>query len=97
MRKISDTEITVELRFSGRIDKDATLILTVDPDVLTPYNGPPVTAEIPVSAATTEVAPTGELVASTPFPLTKATLDGNLVVLTLQNPSYAYKIDERFL
>ncbi len=90
VRKISDTEITVELRFSGSIDTDATLILTVEPDVLTPYNGPPLTAEIPVSA-TTEVEPTGDLVASTPFPLTKATLDGNFVVLTLQNPSYAYK------
>ena len=95
-RKISNTEITIELRFSGRIDTDATLKLTVDPDVLTPYNGPPVTAEIPVSAVTTEVAPTGELVASTPFPLTKATLDGSFVVLTLQNPSYAYKTEEEY-
>ena len=60
------------------------------PDVLTPYNGPPLTAEILVSA-TTKVAPTGDLNASTTFPLTKATLDRNFVVLTLQNPSYAYK------
>ena len=94
VREISNTEITVELRFSGRIDKDTTLILTVDPHVLTPYNGPPVTAEILVSAATTGVVSTGELVASTPFPLTKAILNGSVVVLTLQNPSYTYKTEE---
>ena len=90
--EVSDTEITVELRFSGSIDKDATLIFTVELDVIAPYNGPPLTAEIPVSA-TTEVASTGELVASTPFPLTKATLDGSSVVLTLQD-RYAYTEDE---
>ena len=95
VKKVSDTEITVELRFSGRIDKDTTLILTVEPDGIVPYNGPPLTAEIPVSA-TTEVESTGDLVASTPFPLTKATLDGSPVVLTLQNRSYAYKEDEDY-
>ena len=93
VRKFSDTEIAVELRFSGRIDKDATLIFTVEPDAVVPYNGPPLTAEISVSA-TTEVEPTGDLVASTAFPLTKATLDDSMVVLTLQNRSYAYKADE---
>ncbi len=92
VRKVSATEITVELRFSGSIDKDATLIFTVEPDGITPYNGPPLTAEIPVSA-TTKVEPTGDLVASTPFPLTKATLHGSHVVLTLQNRSYAYRAD----
>ena len=93
VRKFSDTEIAVELRFSGRIDKDAILIFTVDPDAIVPYNGPPLTTEIPVSA-TTEAEPTGDLVASTPFPLTKATLEGSTVALTLQNRSYAYKADE---
>ena len=95
VRKVSDTEITVELRFSGRIDKGTTLILTVEPDAIAPYNGPPLTTEIPVSA-TTEVEPTEDLVASTPFPLTKATLEGSTVVLTLQNRSYAYKADEDY-
>ena len=95
VRKVSDTEITVELRFSGRIDKGTTLILTVEPDAIAPYNGPPLTTEISVSA-TTEVEPTEDLVASTPFPLTKATLEGSTVVLTLQNRSYAYKADEDY-
>ena len=93
VRKVNATEIAVELRFSGRIDKDATLIFTVEPDALVPYNGPPLTTEMSVSA-TTEVEPTGDLVASTPFPLTKTTLHGSTVVLTLQNRSYAYKADE---
>ena len=89
VHKVSDTEITVELRFSGIINTDTTLIFTVA-DFIRNYNGPPRTAEIPVSA-TTEVEPTGELVASSSFPLTKATLDGSFVVLTLQNDSYSYK------
>ena len=93
VKTVSDTEITVELRFSGSISKDATLKFTVEPDVIWGYNGPPRTAEIPVSA-TTEVEPTGELVASPLFPLTKATLDGSFVVLTLQNDSYSYTADE---
>ncbi|MDE0468640.1 MAG: leucine-rich repeat domain-containing protein [Candidatus Poribacteria bacterium] len=92
VRKVNATEIAVELRFSGSIDKDATLIFTVESDAIVPYNGPPLTTEISVSA-TTEVEPTGDLVASTPFPLTKTTLHGSTVVLTLQNRSYAYRAD----
>ena len=90
IHKVSDTEMTVELRFSGSIGKNNTLKFTVEPDQIGRYNGPPRTAEIPISA-TTEVEPTGELVASPSFPLTKATLDGSFVVLTLQNDSYSYK------
>ncbi len=87
IRRISDTEITVELRFLDNITEDATLIFTVASSAIDRYNGPPLTAEIPVSA-TTEVEPTGELVASTASPLTKATLDGSAVTLTLQDKSY---------
>ena len=57
------------------------------PGVIAGYSGPAPTAELPVSAST-EVEVTGELVASTPFPLTKATLNGSIVKLTLQNKSY---------
>ena len=42
------------------------------------YNGPPLTAELPVSA-TTKVEHTGELVASPVFPLTTDTLNGSVV------------------
>ena len=86
--QVNDTEIAVELRFTGNISEDTVLIFTVESGAIDRYNGPPRTAEIPVSA--TSEAPTGELVASTPFPLTKATLDSNFVVLTLQNDSHSY-------
>ena len=87
IRRVSDTEITIELRFLSNITEDATLIFTVASSAIDRYNGPPLTAEIPVSA-TNEVEPTGELVASSAFPLTKATLNGSIVKLTLQNKSY---------
>ncbi len=86
-RKVSDTEIKYELSFFDNIDTDATLTFTVQPDGIMGYNGPPLTAEIPVSAST-EIEHTGELVASTPIPLTKTTLNKNYVRLTLQNNSY---------
>ena len=87
VRRVSNTEITIELLFSGTINADATLTFTVGPGAIAGYNGPARTAEIPVSAST-EVEVTGELVASTPFPLTKETLNGSIVKLTLQNYSY---------
>ena len=95
-RKVSDTKIKYELSFFDNIDTDATLTFTVQPDGIMGYNGPPLTAEIPVSAST-EIEHTGELVASTPIPLTKTTLNKNYVRLTLQNKSYqasSYAYDE---
>ncbi len=59
IEKVSDTEITIELTFEGNIDTDTTLIFTVVPGAIEDYNGPALTAEIPVSA-TTEVEITGE-------------------------------------
>ena len=89
--RVNDTKMTVELRFSGNINTDTTLVVTVGPEMIYHYNGPPRMAEIPVSATSEE--PTGELIASTPFPLTKATLDDSFVMLTLQNDSYSFKAD----
>ena len=88
--RISDTEITINLAFDGSIDdikKDANLIFTIEQGAINGYNGPALIAEIPVTA-TTEIEVTGELIASTAFPLTKATLNGSIVKLTLQNNSY---------
>ncbi len=93
IRRVSDTEITIELRFLSNITEDATLIFTVAPSAIDRYNGPPLTAEISISA-TTEVEPTAELVASSAFPLTKATLNGSIVKLTLQNKSYQGSSDD---
>ena len=89
VRKVSHTEITLELAFSGTINADATLTFTVGPDAIAAYKGPALTAEIPVSA-TTEVEVTGELIASTAFPLTKETLNRSWVKLTLQNHTYIH-------
>ena len=95
-RRVSDTEIRFELSFSGNIDTDTALIFTVKPDGIDGYNGPSLTTEIPVSAST-EVEAAGDLIASSAFPLTKATLNGSVVKLTLQNKSYqgsSYDYDE---
>ena len=87
IKRVSSTEITFELRFSGTINSDTTLTFAVGPDAIARYTGPSRTAEIPVSAST-EVEVTGELEASSAFPLTKATLNSGIVKLTLKNHSY---------
>ena len=84
---VSNTVVTIELTFKGSIDKDTVLTFTLGADAIRDYEGPALTAEIPVSAST-EVAVTGELIASTEFPLTKATLNDSIVTLTLPNYKY---------
>ena len=85
--RVSARGVTIELTFKGNIETDTILTFTLGAGAIADYNGPALTAEIPVSA-TTEVELTGELVASTAFPLTKATLDESVVILTLKNNSY---------
>ena len=48
-------KITVELKFEGNVEKDAVLTFTLKADAIEGYNGPPLTAEIPVSAGTEPV------------------------------------------
>ena len=83
IRRVSDTEITVELEFDGNIDTDATLTFTVGADAIVSYNGPPLTTQIPVTAVTESV------VASTDSSLTEATLHESVVTLTLSGRTYA--------
>ena len=85
--RVSARGVTIELTFKGNIETDTILTFTLGAGAIADYNGPALTAEIPVSAST-EVEVTGELVASTAFPLTKETLDGSIVKLTLKNHSY---------
>ena len=89
IEKVSDTEVRIKLTFDGTIETDATLTVTVGSGAIENYTGPDPeqTAEIPVSAST-EVEVTGELIASTTSPLTKATLDGSKVTLSLRDKSY---------
>ena len=69
--RVNDTQVTVELTFSGNISTDSTLTFTVGTGAIAGYNGPALTAQVPVSASTeapedtggtppvTEVAPLG--------------------------------------
>ena len=73
--------MTVKLGFDGtNIDTDTMLTFTLGADAIANYDGPPLTAEIPVSANVESIE------ASTVFPLTKETLDRNVVTLTLRGP-----------
>ncbi len=81
--RVSDTEITIELEFSGDIDADAILIITVAADALLRYNGPAFTAQLPVTGGQESI------VAATEVPLTETTLDGSVVTLTLSGGKYA--------
>ena len=83
VRRVSDTEVTVELEFDGAdFDTTSTLTFTVEADAIAGYNGPALTAQISVSAVAESV------VASTATPLTEDTLDGSVVTLTLSGRSY---------
>ena len=75
--RVSDTVITLELTFNGDFDTDATLTFTVGANALLRYNGPALTAQLPVTGGQESI------VASTRMPLTEATLDGSVVTLTL--------------
>ena len=73
----SDTVVTVELTFDGNIDIDGILTVSVEAGAIAEYDGPPFSAQLPVSAVTESI------IASTPTPLTPETLDGSVVTLTL--------------
>ena len=73
----SNTEVAVELDFSGDINTATTLTFTVEAGAIENYKGPALTAELPVFGGDEYV------VASAARPLTEATLDGNIVTLTL--------------
>ena len=86
--RVNDTQITVELGFSGNFDTDTTLTFTVGASALLRYNGPTLTAQLPV---------TGEqesIVAATKSPLTEVTLDGSVVTLTLSGRKFARSISD---
>ena len=75
--RVDDTKVTVELTFSGNIDEDATLTLTVGPDAIVGGYDKDFTFQFPVTAVEES------LVISTEFPLTEANLDGSVITLTL--------------
>ena len=86
LERVSGTVVTVELTFVGNIDTDAALTFSVGADAITGYNGPALTAQLPVTAGQESVT------ASTEAPLTETTLDGSVVTLTLNGAKYARSI-----
>ena len=85
VERVSDTVVTVPLRFYGNIDTDTTLTLTVGPDAIG-YDKP-FTVEIPVTAVEES------LEASTETPLTEATLHGSTITLKLTGRQFADEWD----
>ena len=79
--RVSDTQVTVELTFNGDFDTDATLTFTVGADAIAGYSED-FTAQFAVTALEES------LVASTEFPLTEATLNENVVTLTITGRNY---------
>ena len=84
--RVSDTEVTVKLEFSGNIDADATLTFSVEAGAIEGYNGLALAAQLPITASTESVT------ASTESPLTEASLDGGVVTLTLSGCAFERSI-----
>ncbi len=93
-RSSPTTKLTIELGFIGFNDDiiapDVILTLTVEFGAIVDYNGPPLTAQIPVKGVTE--APRA-MVASTPYPLKEAMLDGTIVTLTLSGGTFSPFLD----
>ena len=88
--RVSDTVVTVELTFDGTdFDTDGTLTFTVGAGAIADYDGGALTAQIAVAAGTESV------VASTPSPLSGATLHESVVTLTLSGAAYGRIFDIR--
>ena len=62
--RVSDTKITIKLTFTGSINKDTKLIFTLGPGAIRNYNGPALTAELPVTVSTTTETPTTDATVS---------------------------------
>ena len=83
VQRLSDTELSVQLTFYGtNLSTDATLTFTLKADAIANYDGPALTTTARVTATAESVS------ASTVTPLTKDTLNGSTVTLTLNNGTY---------
>ena len=79
--RVSDTVVTVPLIFSGNIDADSTLTITMGADAIIAYNQA-FTVQLPVTAVAESMT------ATTASPLTEATLHGSVVTLTLSGRNF---------
>ena len=82
VKRISNTELTVELAFDGNFDTGAPLTFTLGADAIAGYDGPALIAQILVTGGKESI------VASTPIPLTEATLNESIITLTLNGAIY---------
>ena len=87
VERVSDTKVTFEFEFTGNIDTDATLTLTVGPDAIIGGYDKDFSFQFPVTAVKES------LDASTESPLTEATLHGNIITLTLTGRRFADEWD----
>ncbi len=53
--RVSETQRRITLRFKGNVDADTVLTFTLDAKAIEYYNGPPFTAELPVTATVKEL------------------------------------------
>ena len=81
VRRMSDTVLEVPLTNNSDFDTDATLTLTVEAAAIANYDGPALTAEVPVASYK------GVSVSVT-SPLTEATLNESAVTLALTGATY---------
>ncbi len=81
INRVGDTVVTVELTFSGDLTTDGTLTFTVGAQAIANYDGPALTAQIPVTAV-------AESVVASPSQLWESSLNGIVVALTLTSRSY---------
>jgi len=86
VERLSDTDITIELEFSGNLEISAILIITVGADAIAEYDGPALIAHIVVNGRHESV------IAATKTPLTEKTLNGSVVTLTLNGAIYKRSI-----
>ena len=84
IRRLSDTEVSVRLEFSGDLDRDATLRFGVGSGGIKGYNRD-LTANIPVTTLT-------ESLTASPASLTEATLNNSTVTLTLRGRTFENNI-----
>ncbi len=84
--RVDDTTVTIELKFEGDFETDSILTFTVEAAAIENYDGPVLTAEIPVN-------PYKGVFASATPPLTETTLDESMITLTLSWGTGAYEVD----
>ena len=84
--RISDTQATIELEYEGNMTANGTLTISVGAGAIEDYDGATLTSQLSISAVTESIA------ASTVAPLTEATLDENVITLTLSGRKF-----ERFI